>query len=191
MKHTILLLISFGFLFSCSRDNKEKKEISSVQTESSDHNLNKNIFVSEWFPVSIVFPQGWEAIEDTNLSMIYIMSPTTKNDNFQEMVNIVVGGTNGKELDSFFDGNLNMIRGMFEELVQTQKPSYQTINGIKFKKVRYNYLIEGLPLTAHLYVTIKDDLSYIINCSALQNTFDEFEKEFSKIVNSFLINELT
>ncbi len=190
MKKILYIFLSVFLVLSCEENKETEKTIKPVQTENSDNAMNQQVFVSEWFPVSVSFPKGWEAVEDTTLSMIYIMTPTDESDNFQEMVNIVVGGTNGKELDAFFDGNLKMIQGMFEELNQTEQPSYQIINGVKFKKVRYNYLIEGLPLTAQLYVTIKDDLSYIINCSALQNTFDEFEEGFSSIVSSFSISQL-
>ncbi len=175
-------------LISCGNQIKEEKNSKEIVESSSKNQRSKNIFSSSYFPISLSVPNNWEIMNDTNLNMIHVLSPTSDQDFFQEMVNIVVGGTNGKDLDTFFEGNLNMIQGMFEELDQTEEPNYQEINGVQFKKVRYNYLFEGLPLTAQLYVTIKGDNSFIINCSALQNTFDSFEEEFMSIINSIAIN---
>lgn len=181
----ILIVVS---LVSCENETSMEKTSQEPTNISSENQMNKNMFVSEFFPVSLSFPDKWEIMNDTNLNMIHVLSPTSVEDFFQEMVNIVVGGTNSKDLDTFFEGNLKMIQGMFEELEQTEEPNYQEINGVRFKKVRYNYLFEGLPLTAQLYVTINGDNSFIINCSALQNTFDQYQEEFTSIVNSLTIN---
>jgi len=183
MKKIFPFVLIVLVLVSC--ENETNSEPINV---SSENQLNKNMFVSEFFPVSLSFPAKWEIMTDTNLNMIHVLSPTSDEDFFQEMVNIVVGGTNGKDLDTFFDGNLKMIQGMFEELEQTEEPNYKEINGVQFKKVRYNYLFEGLPLTAQLYVTTKGSKSFIINCSALQNTFDEYQEEFVSIINSLTLN---
>lgn len=185
MKHTILILLTFAVLFSCGEETEVKETKNSI-----DKSIPESAIIPEnnnSFPVEIDLPLGWELANDDQLQVLHVLSPTDELDEFQEMVNIVVGTTSGKELDEFFDLNLKMIQGMFDELNQTEKPSYETINGIKFKKVRYNYLFAGLPLTAQLYVTIKDDESFIINCSALQNTFDDYAQEFDEIVNSLEI----
>ena len=181
---TLLLLI----LGSCKNENSVIQIEETTAPANSENLLNKNMFFSDFFPISLSFPKNWEIMNDTTLNMIHVLSPTNENDFFQEMVNIVVGGTNGKDLDTFFEGNLKMIQGMFEELQQTEEPNYQEINGVQFKKVRYNYLFEGLPLTAQLYVTIKGENSFIINCSALQSTFDTYQQEFTSIIHSLTIN---
>ncbi len=185
MKKTILILLTLSILYSCG-DKTEVKD----NTNQLDRQIPEAVVIPEEnnsFPVDLDLPVGWEVAKDEQLRVLHILSPTNEMDEFQEMVNIVVGTTSDKELDEFFDLNLKMIEGMFEELNQTEKPSYETINGIKYKKVRYNYLFAGLPLTAQLYVTIKDDKSFIVNCSALQNTFDDYAKEFEEIVNSLEI----
>lgn len=190
MKKLLSFLTAILFLAACEPENSTQTVTENPEKEvmsPSENQLNKNFFKSETFPISFNFPPNWEIMEDTNMSMIHVISPTNETDNFQEMVNIVIGGTRGKDLDAFFDGNLYMIQNMFAELNQTEEQSYQTINEVKFKKVRYNYLIEGLPLTAQLYVTIQNNTSYIINCSALQNTFDEYQEEFTSIMNSLAI----
>lgn len=191
MKKFLVIVAVCLVVFSCKESNNEENTVvaeKNEETQNTENLLNKHIFRSETFPISLNFPNKWEIMHDTNLSMIHVLSPTDPKDNFQEMVNIVVGGTNGKDLDTFFEGNLAMISGMFEELEQTEEPSYQTINAVQFKKVRYNYLFEGLPLTAQLYVTIQGENSYIINCSALQNTFDDYQEEFVSIVHSIVLN---
>jgi len=185
MKQTILILLTFTLLLSCGNETEGNETIKKVEATTPE--LAVVLEENNLFPVEIDLPLGWELAKDEQLRVLHILSPTNEQDEFQEMVNIVVGTTSDKELDEFFDLNLKVIQGMFEELNQTEKPSYQTINEIKYKKVRYNYLFAGLPLTAQLYVTIKDDKSFIINCSALQNTFDEYAKEFDEIVNSLEI----
>ena len=187
MKYIVSISL-IAVLISCGNKIEEEKKIKETIESRSENQMNKNLFSSDYFPVSFSFPSNWEIMNDTTLNMVHVLSPTSDQDFFQEMVNIVVGGTNGKDLDAFFEGNLRMIQGMFEELEQTEEPNYQEINGVQFKKVRYNYLFEGLPLTAQLYVTIKADNSFIINCSALQNTFDSFEEEFISIIHSIAIS---
>ena len=189
MKRISVIYLSVFLILSCGGDNGRRKIIDPVQTETSENEFNQQIFASEWFPVSLSYPKGWEAVEDTNLSMIYIMSPTDTNEMYQEKVHIVVAESSGKSLDDFFEINLKYIQQLFDDLAQTQPPSYQNINGLKYKKVRYNYLIEGLPLTAQLYVTKKSGLTYIVNCSALQTTFDDYHEEFESVISSLIISE--
>ena len=185
MKQTILILLTFTLLFSCGDVTNTEKTAKLIDKSTPEAVVIPEEINS--FPVEIDLPLGWELAKDEQLKVLHILSPTDELDEFQEMVNIVVGATSDRELDEFFELNLKMIQGMFEELNQTEKPSYETINGVKYKKVRYNYLFAGLPLTAQLYVTIKDDKSFIVNCSALQNTFDDYAKEFENIVNSLEI----
>lgn len=182
MNKLFFILIPFA-LFWCCGEELRVQEIPD-QANSSNENIHA---MEKDFPVLAALPPGWEFSYFTEMGMMHVLSPTDSLDNFREMVNIVVGGTRGNDLDSFFDGNLKMLQVIFEELNQTEKPDYQTINGVEFKKVRYNYLVDGLPLTAQLFVTIQDSTSFIINCSALQNTFDTYAQDFEKIVNSVVI----
>lgn len=167
MKTIFTFLSLVVFIVSCTK-------------EPNYHNTDFNISLNK--------PEKWEITADSINNILHIISPLEEEDEFQEMINVVKGKTLGLSLDDFFEKNLKAVEGMFEELNQTQSPTLTTINGRTFKKVKYNYVFQGYPLTADLFVTLTEDASYVINCSALQNTYDNFQEKFESVINSIEIN---
>lgn len=189
---SITLIVSLG---SCNSDVKNEKAPENNdtiinETESTTNNeLNENIYSNEKMNISFNYPGSWEVRTDTVNNILYILSPYQGGDDFQEMMNVVVGGTQGLNLDEFLSVNLVAVEDVFEELSLSEIPSDYEINSRLFKKVKYNYVSEGggYPLTAGLFVTHANNKSYIINCSALQNTYDQYQEEFMSVVNSIEI----
>jgi len=187
MKKLIAFIIILVSLYACSNSESNSNTINETSVESknnSNNRLNKNVYQSDSLSIKFNYPEDWNVAEGTFIGILNVESPKSSETDFQEIVSIVVGGTSNKGLDEFFGDNLAFIQGMFVDLDQTEEPQNVLINNTTFKKVRYNYLADGFPLTAQLFVTIKDSNSYIINCSALQNTFDTYAEEFTSIVNS-------
>jgi hypothetical protein len=180
MKNLIAPLIFLTILISCETTTEKK----SIRDSSEDKELITNNELHE----NINYPKSWEIQTDTMNRILYILSPTDSNDLFQEMMNIVIGETNGLSLKEFFSMNLNAVEEMFDELDRTEDPSEITIINRVFKTVKFNYVFESYPLTANLFVTHKDETSYVVNCSALQNTFDKYQDQFMSVVNSIEIN---
>lgn len=190
MKNLIAPLIFLTILISCEtttekksiRDSSEDKEL------ITNNKLHENIYSNDALNISFNYPKSWEIQTDTINRILYILSPTDSNDLFQEMMNIVIGETNGLSLKEFFSMNLNAVEEMFDKLDRTEDPGEITIINRVFKTVKFNYIFESYPLTANLFVTHKDETSYVVNCSALQNTFDEYQDQFMSVVNSIEIN---
>ncbi|MGB1039440.1 MAG: PsbP-related protein [Flavobacteriales bacterium] len=190
MKKLIAFIAISVFVIGCG-DSESSSTIhndTSIENQENSYNrLNKNVYQSDSLGIKFNYPENWNVAEGTFIGILNVESPKSSETDFQEIVSIVVGGTSDKGLDEFFDDNLAFIQGMFVDLDQTEEPENIVINSNTFKKVRYNYLADGFPLTAQLFVTIKEGNSYIINCSALQNTFDTYAEEFTSIVNSIII----
>ncbi|MEN8928645.1 MAG: PsbP-related protein [Flavobacteriales bacterium] len=189
MKNLIILVLLVSFIFSCSSSDKPVDELTAQDEKSTNNGLNANIYSNEQMNISFNYPDSWEVRTDTVNGILYILSSFKEGDDFQEMMNVVVGGTQGLNLEEFLSINLVAVEDMFEELVLTEEPTVYEINDREFKKVKYNYVSEGggYPLTAGLFVTHANNKSYIINCSALQNTFDQYQEEFMSVVNSIQI----
>ena len=193
MKKLILLLTAILFLISCKpetsvsdvfigEDSKanEKEKISQVKLENS--------YLNKRFNFTLNYPNNWEISEDTLSNLVYILTPSDTADEFQEMINVVIGSSSNLTLEEFFDRNNSIVQNSFEELIQLENATMLSINGVDFKTVKYNYIFAGYKLTAKIYVALKGENSYIINCSALQNTFETHEENFKKTVTSIKLN---
>lgn len=172
MKNILTSIIILSLIGSCGINNK-----------------SESVYTNDKMNISFNYPKNWEVRTDSINNILYILSPYQEGDEFQEMMNVVVGGTHGLNLDDFLSVNLASVEDVFDELNLTEEPTNVTINNRLFKKVSYNYVSEGggYPLTAGLYVTLANEKSYIINCSALQNTYDQYRTQFMEVINSIEI----
>ena len=189
MKNLIAPFILFTLFVSCESTPVKKtiSEDSEVIEQSFNNELNESIFSNDELNISFSYPKSWEVQTDSHNRILYILSPTDSSDLFQEMMNIVVGNTEGLGLEEFFTMNLKAVEGVFDELDRTEDPGEVSINDKVFKRVKFNYVFEGYPLTANLFVTHNEQTSYVVNCSALQNTFDQYQDQFMVVVNSIEI----
>ena len=168
MKKTILFFFLI-ILFSC------KKEVKT--------------FKSDLFKFSLEHPVNWEILTEEESNIIHVYTPEDSlNDGFREMINIVIGSSEGITLDDFFDRNSKIIQNSFDELEEIEKANLIKVNDIDFKTIMYNYTFSGYKLSAKIYVAFHKDKSYIINCSALQDTFENYKIDFEEIVKSIKFN---
>jgi len=182
MKKLLLNIIFAVFLFSCSGTDK-----TNAQSIEKIISTVENNYQNQEFRFSLNCPETWDILEDSLSSLVYLLTPTDSLDSFQEMINVVIGSSEGKTLEQFFKLNDTIVQKSFDELIQLENAKTININGVDFKTVKYNYTFGGYKLTAKIYVALKGDFSYILNCSALQSTFPDFENEFKNIVRSFKI----
>lgn len=189
MKNLIAPFILFIVFVSCESSPVKKTLLIDYETIEQNYNkeLNENIFSNDELNISFSYPKSWEVQTDSHNRILYVLSPSDSSDLFQEMMNIVVGNTESLNLEEFFSLNLKAVEGVFDELDRTEDPSQVSINDRVFKRVKFNYVFEGYPLTANLFVTHNEQTSYVVNCSALQSTFDQYQNQFMIVVNSIEI----
>ncbi len=189
MKNLLTPFLIFSLLISCKPEIKQKETAvaEEIVELSSNNEINENIYSNELLNLSFSYPKNWEVQSDTINKVVYIMSNSSSDDGFKEMINIMVGDSKGLSLDDFFSLNMTVIDETFDELSISDGPGETEINGREFKKVKYNYIVQGYPLTNHIFVTNRDSSVYIVSCSALQNTFDQYQDQFMSIVNSIEI----
>lgn len=193
MKKTVLFSIAISLLISCETEgyvpNISVGEDSKMDQEGEVSQIKlANNYNNEKFNFSLNYPENWEVSEDTLSNLVYILTPSSSADEFQEMINIVIGSSSDLTLEEFFERNNSIVQNSFEELIQLENATVLNINGVDFKTVKYNYTFMGYKLTAKIYVALKGENSYIINCSALQNTFEAYEEDFEKVVNSMTLS---
>ena len=190
MKNIIALIILVVLLGSC---NNDAKIVSSPETQKqsstkiSNNEINENVFSNEALNLSFSYPKNWEVQTDTINKVVYIMSNSSSDDGFKEMINIMIGDSKELNLDDFFSLNMTVIDETFEELSITEDPADVKINDRDYKNVKYNYVVQGYPLTNHIFVTMRESEVYIVSCSALQNTYDQYQDQFMSVVNSIEI----
>ena len=186
MRNLITPFITLVLLGSCSLDTK-KVEISDNKQTISNNEINENVFSNESLNLSFSFPKNWEVQTDTVNKVVYIMSNSSSEDGFKEMINIMIGDSKELSLDDFFSLNMTVIDETFEELSITEDPADVKINDRDYKKVKYNYVVQGYPLTNNIFVTMRNSEVYIVSCSSLQNTYDQYQDQFMSVVNSIEI----
>ena len=67
------------------------------------------------------------------------------------------------------------------------KSVYTKIDGLDFVRMEYQFTNRTLTLHSVLYLTIKNDKAYSLNCSALSTTFDKYSPMFETVARSFRI----
>ena len=97
MKNIIASIILVVLLGSC---NNDAKIVSSPETQKqsstkiSNNEINENVFSNEALNLSFSYPKNWEVQTDTINKVVYIMSNSSSDDGFKEMINIMIGAAN-------------------------------------------------------------------------------------------------
>ncbi len=134
-------------------------------------------------------PKGWEkkTVTYEGMEIIVLMSPLKdSNDTFQENVNVVTEKVHGMGFKEYVDLNVvnmeKMLQGFTHETIEEV-----TINGLAFKRMKYNHQSNGLTLECEVFIGIKDDMAYVITCTAPKGGFADYASAFEDAVGSFKV----
>lgn len=186
------ILVAFAcFAFSaCNNSTKKDKEatttlpdIKKVVDEHPGVNAGSGTF-------SITAPDGWSK-KDTIISgakLTTISSPDDGNgDKFKENVNVVTESAKGYDLKAYVTSNRTSMSGQIAS-IQFLSDIEGTVGSEPAEVLLYSFNYSGYDLKNTAYFIVKNDIGYVITCTALKTTFDRFQKDFKTIVDSFKIN---
>ncbi len=186
------ILVAFAcFTFSaCNNSAKKDKEATTtlpdVKKMVDEHpgvNAGSGTF-------SITAPDGWSK-KDTVISgakLTTLTSPDDGNsDKFKENVNVVTESAKGYDLKGYVTSNRSTMAAQISS-IEFLSDTESTLGGEAVEVLVYGFNYSGYDLKNTAYFLVKNDIGYVITCTALKTTFDRFQKSFKTIVDSFKIN---
>jgi hypothetical protein len=183
----IIIPILVVVLISCKqKDSKsENKEAALKDLVENAKGLNKG---AGTFTIDGL--DGWENKDATNMGVIssILLSPLENTtDNYRENVNVVTEKvTSSTNLNDYVEYNKNNL-GKFLTTSKIVEVTSNTVNGVPAKVVHYTHNLQGFDLDVLAYILMKDNIAYIITCSAKDGKLEKYREDFEKIVSTFKI----
>ncbi len=181
MKDLILFIATVFLLESCKNPSTDKKNDKATVSETPGETK------TSLSGFSIDAPEGWTK-SDTMISgqqIALLTSPSEDaSDIFRENVNVVTENTQGMGMDEYIEASLRALRSGLSGFSE-EKISERNINGIEFKTLHYSHNYNGYPIEAEVWFTIKNNMAWLITCSAMQGEFDTWAPKFEIAVRSF------
>lgn len=136
--------------------------------------------------ISIKNTKDWEAHENYQGIPVFFMSPIeNENDSFRENITIVSENAPSYSLTQYYQDNIKGIDKYLIDFKILEEVADIKINGNNFKKVTYEHYSQNTDLNVLVYFTVKKEKGYVISCTALDNTFDDYKKDFETLAESF------
>jgi hypothetical protein len=139
---------------------------------------------------SIEAPTGWTKA-DTSISGLQAVFLTSEqessSDGFLENINVVTEKATGYTTGQYFEGNL--------KAMSTQMPGFEKIssgdaeiNGLPAKTLVYSHSYTGKPVDVGCYFFVKNDIGYVVTCTAEKGDYNKWKPKFDVVVNTFKVN---
>lgn len=143
-------------------------------------------FTSSDGKFSIVFPFIWETKLDFMNTAIASLSPSEGlSDNFKENVNVAVKLLPGAvSLEQKYQDALNGLSRGLEDFMEVENGTTR-LSGVEARWLIYSFPAENMHFQVLMYLFIKNNESFVITCTAMQDKFPQYRDTFFKIANSF------
>jgi PsbP len=144
-------------------------------------------YISKSNGFSIMKPKGWDVKENYSASIpvFFISKIEGPSDRFTENINIAVERVGSYGLNAYYDASIaNLKKGLTDANIIGDVVDGET-NGVKYKKVIFEYSYEGTPIKALDYIIVSNERGYVITCASAPKSFDKFKPKFEEIANTF------
>ena len=134
-------------------------------------------------------PHGWEQKSGLMGTDLILLSPQEgAGDSFRENVNVTVEKV-PKPLShqGYVDASAASLKktlSLKDEF--TYKPT--SVNGVSGYVAQIRHRMGVFDLVLDSYIVIQGDTSYIISCTATEESYDSYRDKFAKIVSTFSLN---
>ncbi len=189
MKKFIIPVMVACIAFSGCKSNakKDKEDLTDLKKIVKDHpGLNAGVGT-----YSISAPEGWMQ-KDTimsGLKLTMIKSPIDgKDDMFRENVTVTTEDAKGFDLKDYTEANRKTMSSQMTG-VEFLTKGETTIGSLPAKWFLYKFDYSGYMLKNTVYFMVKNDIGYVITCTALESNFEKFQTGFKTCVNSFTVND--
>lgn len=184
----ILLIIATGICFSACQQKSKKtsgnfeKDIKELAAKNPGINAGDGSF-------TIDAAEGWTR-QDTVISgvrLVFLKAPVEgSSDIFMENINVVTEQAKGYSLDNYFEANVTRIKEQMPGFVKINSGNV-TVNGVEGQYIAYSHEYFNTPTDVESYFFVKNDIGYVITCSAQKGRLAKWKASFDKMVNTFSI----
>ena len=134
---------------------------------------------------SIRFPDDWEVVEEFMGTRVFGRSPQSgADDQFQENVNVVVEKVGSVTLEEYDKISMaNVARIVTDYRLIDSGPT--TLGGEPGRRMVMSHRMGQYSIMASCHFAVKDGRAYVVTCTALEDTYDQFAPKFDDIVKTF------
>ena len=188
MKKTLLAVSVIIMSIACQQKAKKSstdvdKEIKEIVNKTPGINAGSDTYTIE-------APDGWGKV-DTNFSGMRTTILRSKqegsNDNFIENITVVTQKVNDFDAEKYFNANVAEMKAQMPGF-EKQTDKAVDINGVKGYNMVYSHSYTGTPIDVDAYFLVKNDIGYVITCSAAKGKLNQWKPAFEGIVNTFVIH---
>ena len=141
-------------------------------------------------PYSITTPQGWEKKDTVSegTRLITLRSPKeTAGDDFRENITIVSEEARNYDVKSYTAANRSTMAAQLPG-VNFISDEEITIGDVPAEALVYTFMYKTYNLKNTAYFIVKNNVGYVLTCTAVNTKFDKFQPQFKAAVNSFVVN---
>ncbi len=188
MKKLIPLLLVVSVLISCKeKDNKakiEQEDVKEMLKNAKGLNEGDGTFTIEGI-------DGWEKKTESAMGVnsTFILSPLENaTDSYRENISVVTEKfPSSLSFEDYVEMNKSNLKKFIptSELLETTSTS---IDGNQAKAIHYTHTLQGIDLDALVYILSKNNMAYVITCTAKKGKLDTYKKEFDQIIASFKVS---
>lgn len=172
------------FIVSCNDSAKQKHK------EEESKNINYEIYVNDSLNISFIKIQDWIIMENFHDVPVFYLSPRqNEQDFYQENITIVNEDIHESNLSEYYNNNVKGLKSFLTDFKIINEEDWTNQNGQKFKKLTYTNNSQGYTFKVLVLFSTTKEKGYVINCTALLDTFDEYLDDFNIITTSFKIEE--
>ena len=183
------LIIVLLFVVSCSNSVKQETNSKKNNKEESN-NINSEVYFNDSLNVSFIKIQDWDIMENFHDVPVFCLSPLkNKQDFYQENITIISEDIHGYNLNEYYNNNLKGLQSFLTDFKIINEENWTNQNGHQFKKLIYTNNSQGYTFKVLVLFTSAKEKGYVVNCTALLNTFNEYLDDFNVITKSFKIKE--
>jgi hypothetical protein len=167
IRFTAVLVLSLSLILSCAGEKKQDESDRLIEKEGG---------------FSYVPPRGWEIVEFPGLK--YRISRGTIVSEFAPNINVVDEQYSGT-LDSYVDGNIDAMSGVFEDFNLINREPFSTDEGLQSVMLIVENVQMQRNLRQYFYFFEDNDRKYVVTCTSLASNYEEVDSLFDKSIRSF------
>jgi hypothetical protein len=134
--------------------------------------------------VQLCYPSNWTAEKDPELEIILFSELEGNSDIFQENVNVVTENLPySMTASEYMDASMTSMSTMLQNFRKIDRGS-QEIRGRKAEWLIYHHEMESYKIRVKAWTFTKGSTAYVLTGSAMEDSFDKFEKEFDAIAST-------
>lgn len=180
---TLYIITVFLFIISCTGSTKQ--ELSDTEKAKSN-TIVSEIYYNDTLNISFIKLQNWNIMENFHDVPVFCLSPRKNDQDFyQENITLVSENINNYNINEYYNSNIKGLQSFLNDFKIIHKGDWNNENGAHFKKLIYTTNSQGYTFKVLVFFTILKDKGYVVNCTALLNTFDEYEDDFNIFIESF------